>query len=285
MAEWLSSEQRYILHMLPADTRTEFMNSFRGGDMFPDICECIKSGYRRGDDRFCKCGIGSEITRRMLQLIQDHPKWGETIECVVEGKTIRKYKYISIPGLNAICRRKTYKRVSFLFGGHYDDEPFFSIDINTGFLRSIINSEHVQGHTEKSFIMFLNKCQVKYDSMYSVVMKDIYGRPIGDKLMWEGFDPSVMLPVDYEKVIDGYTFTFTSEIKVGKVNHARTYDELSCRNMQLQGQMNRLESEAIKTEHQHTSKIEFLEEQIKELVNQVKYKLPISEEKINKDYL
>jgi len=177
MAEFISEHQMSMLKkssMTPSQIE-EFMSSFKGTKKFNDPCSCIKSGvYSRHRKHICKCGQSIKTAGRMLQLIQEHPFWGETIDVFddILDKTVTKYKYITNPSIPPSTQRpfnhwNVGPPITWNFGGYFCKEPIFQINFSTGELYSISNSYQVHGQLEKHFITRLNKFQEKFQLQFT----------------------------------------------------------------------------------------------------------------------
>ena len=197
MAEFISEQQLSMLKQLGMTESQieEFMGSFKGTQKFNKACSCFLTGmppriFDSTREHICKCGQSKSIANRMLQLIQEHPFWGQTIEVFdhIQKKMVTKYKYITNPSKPTVQTRpfnhwKT-PPITWKFGGYFCKEPIFQINNTTGELYSITNSYQVHGQLEKHFITRLNKFQEKLQLQFNNNTKD-----------WQDFDVKELMVV------------------------------------------------------------------------------------------
>ena len=202
MAEYISNTQKTMLKEFMGQTNFEiFMSNFLGDTKFPDKCECIKYGpFNTSTKHQCKCGQCKVTAERMLELIKNHPFWGQTIEVFdpIQNKMVTKYKHITNPSKPTV-QTKPFNHwktppITWKFGGYFCKEPIFQINNTTGELYSITNSYQVHGQLEKHFITRLNKFQEKYQLQFK--NETPFGGMSSDK-DWQDFDVKELMEVTY----------------------------------------------------------------------------------------
>lgn len=200
MAEYISKTQKTMLKEVMGQTNFEiFMSNFLGDTKFPDKCECIKYGpFNTTRKHKCKCGQCKVTAERMLELIKNHPFWGQTIE--INGK--KYYKFITKPKQNIIMNHWKHHPITWQFGGYFGSlkEPIFQIICSTGELYAISSKEQVHGNREKIFIERLNKFQTKYELKFTTVLKEHYTDFHPKDLMpYNDTSDSIESPIIYQK--------------------------------------------------------------------------------------